>query len=583
MSERWRRWATPFIAVLAVAASLPGIVNKYTYDDRFIIELNGVVHSLRGWWRGFAHSYWPPIWGGDGYRPLTILAFKIQWVIGHGNPFVFHVVNIALYATVSVLVFLLAKRVLPLWAAWITGALFAVHPVHVEAVANLVGQSELLVATFLLVAMLLFLGDRQRGVLRGQTIAAIATLYAAACFSKEHAIVLPALLLACELTVLRDDDSLVKRLLSQKSLYISLGAIAVSFVVIRGAVLADHGFAGFQPFIPFSTLHITRRDRVLTAFGVVPQWLRLLYWPAHLSAEYGPPDIDVAQGFALWQIPGMLILAGIVGLGLFARRKQPVIALGIAMVCVALLPSSNFVLPAGIILAERTLFLPSIGAMIIVGAVAVYGARVARRRYRVREFAVVTGVTCTLLLAAGIARSVVRDRNWRDNETLFRQSVVDAPRAYRAHFMLGSWAFENHRPSEGEREIRRALNLFPYDPFVALVVAERYRISGKCSAAMPMYQWIMGMEKDFPLGMAGYSICLLETGQYAEAKATALRGLKVVGDTEDLRRVIVWADSALAAAGAEQGRSPISLAGTPSKVPNSMQKTADTAGVRKDR
>lgn len=582
MSERWRQWATPFIAVLAVAASLPGIVNKYTYDDRFIIELNAVVHSLHGWWRGFAHSYWPPIWGGDGYRPLTILAFKIQWVIGHGNPLVFHVVSIALYAIVSVLVFLLAKRILPAWAAWIVAALFAVHPVHVEAVANLVGQSELLVATFLLCATLLFLRDRGQGGLRGQTIVAIAGLYAAACFSKEHAIVLPALLLACELTVIRDDTPLVKRVLAQKWLYLSLAAIAVVFVLIRGAVLADHGFAGFQPFIPFSTLHITRRDRILTAFGVVPQWLRLLYWPAHLSAEYGPPEIDVAQGFALWQVPGMFILAAIVGVGLVARRKQPVIALGIAMVCIALLPSSNFVLPAGIILAERTLFLPSIGAMVIVGAVAVYGADVARRRYALRQFAALTGVACALLLGAGIARSVARDRNWRDNETLFRQSVVDAPRAYRAHFMLGSWAFENNRPSEGEREIRRALNLFPYDPFVALVVAERYRNSGKCSAAMPMYQWIMAMEKDFPLGMAGYSICLLETGHYAEAKSIALRGLKVVGDTEDLRKVIVLADSVVAAKAAN-ARPPIALVGAPSKVPESMQKTAETSAVRKDR
>ena len=581
MNERLSRLAAPLVALLALAASLPSIVNKFTYDDRFIIEINPVMKSLHGWWRGFGEAYWPKVWGGDGYRPLTILAFKVEWAIGHGNPVVFHAVNIALYALVSVFVFFLARRMLPLWAAWIVGALFAVHPVHVEAVANIVGQSELIVAAALLGAMLLYLGDRQRGVLRTKTVAGIAVLYALALASKEHAIVLPALLLAAELTIVEDATPARRRLLSQRWLYVSLGAVAIAFVVTRGAVLSDHAFGGFQPFVPFTTLHISRRDRILTAFGVVPQWLRLLYWPAHLSAEYGPPEIDLAQGFAMWQIPGMVVLASIIGVGVFARRRQPVIALGIAFACIVLLPSSNFVLPAGIILAERTLFLPSAGAMIIVGAVAVYCADAARRRYAVRSFSLAAGAVCALLLVAGILRSGLRDRTWRDNETLFRQSVVDAPRAYRSHFMLGSWAFENHRPSEGERELRRALNLFPYDPFVAFAMAEQYRNAGRCPAAMPMYGWMLDMDKNFALGFSGYSICLLETGRYPEAKAMALAAIGHGGDTTDLRRIIALADSVMAKHASVGSASAGAPSRSHSKLPDSMQKTAEKQPVQR--
>jgi len=575
MSDRATRWAAPLVAILGLATSLPSIVNQFTYDDRFIIEINPVMKSLRGWWRGFGHSYWPKIWGGDGYRPLTILAFKIQWAIGHGSPVVFHAMNIALYMLVSVLVFLLAKRILPVWAAWIVGALFAVHPVHVEAVANVVGQSELLVAAMLLGALLLYLRDRQQGVLGAKTQIGITALYAIALLSKEHAIVLPALLLACEATLVEDTVPLVRRISAQRWLYVSLGAVALSFILIRGSVLSDHAFGGFQPFVPFTTLHISRRDRILTAFSVVPQWLRLLYWPAHLSAEYGPPDIDLAQGFALWQLPGMAVLASIIGVGFYARRRQPVIAFGIAFACIALLPSSNFVLPAGIILAERTLFLPSVGAMLILGAVAVYCADVAARRHALRSFSVSAGAACALLLGAGIARSVLRDRKWRDNETLFRQSVVDSPRAYRSHFMLGSWAFENHRPSEGERELRRALNLFPYDPFVAFAMAEQYRNAGRCPAAMPMYRWMLDIDRNFALGFTGYSICLLETGRYPEAKAMALDAMRHNGDTTDLRRIIALADSVLAEQGSVRSAPPTGLAPGPGKVPDSMQKTAE--------
>ena len=583
MSDRLSRFAAPLVAALALAASLTSIVNQFTYDDRYIIELNPVMRSMRGWWHVFQNSYWPKDWGGDGYRPLTILVFKIEWALGGGRASLFHGVNIALYALVSVLVFFIARRLLPIWAAWIAAALFAVHPVHVEAVANVVGQSELIVAALLLGATALYLRDRQAGSLRASTIATIIVLYVAACFSKEHGIVLPALLMACELAVIEDATPLRTRLVAQRWMYFLLGAVAISFVLIRSAVLSDHALAGFQPFTPFASLHISRRDRVLTALGVVPQWVRLLYWPAHLSSEYGPPDIEIAQGPAITQLPGLIVLLSMIGVGFFARRRQPVIAFGVALACITLLPSSNFVIPAGIVLAERTLFLPSVGAMLIVGAVAAYAAAVARRRQSIRAFALAGGALCAGLIGVGIIRSARRDRVWHDSETLFRQAVVDAPNAYRAHFMLGAWAFEHKRQREGERELRRSLSLFPYDPYVAFNLAEQYRQSNRCSAAVPMYRWIMNMNKNFPLGHTGFSICLLETGNYAEAKRSALDALRFGGDSAALRRVISLADSVSAATQEKEKSHGVVLVGTPSKVPESMQKTAGNTRSPRDR
>jgi hypothetical protein len=579
VKDRWNWISGVLVAALALAASMTSIVNKFAYDDRYIVELNPVMRSMRGWWQVFQNPYWPKDWGGDGYRPLTILAFKIEWVLSGGKPFLFHATNIVLYAFVSLLVFLIARRILPLWAAWISAALFAVHPVHVEAVANVVGQSELLVAASILGATLLYLADRQRGELRMSTVGAIASLYALACFSKEHGIVLPAILLACELTVVHDSASLRSRILAQRWLYLMLGSVAIAFVLVRSAVLSDHPFAGFHPFTPFAALHISHRDRVLTALGVVPQWVRLLYWPAHLSTEYGPPAIEIAQGPSLTQLPGLIVLASIVGVGVLARRRNPVTAFGVAFTCITLLPSSNFVLPAGILLAERTLFLPSVGAMFIVGAAAAYAGSVAQRRASVRTFALAGGVACAALLAVAAMRSARRSRVWYDSETVFRQGVADAPLAYRAHFMLGAWAFENQRQREGERELRRALSLFPYDPFVAFDLAENYRQSDRCGAAVPMYRWIMGMDKNFPLGHTSFSICLLETGNYSEAKAKALDALRRGGDTVALRRVISLADSAIVAREGKVFTGQVAPVRAPSKLPESVQKAGETASV----
>jgi protein O-mannosyl-transferase len=580
-----RRIAAPVsVALLALAAAAAGLRNGFTYDDRYIIELNPAAHDVAHWWRAFAASYWPRAWGGDGYRPLTSLLFRLEWGAGHGSPIPFHAANILLYAAVSVLVFFLARRILPPWAAWLSGALFAVHPVHVEAVANSVGQSELLVAAMLLPAIVLYIRDRQRGDLRLGTAVAIGACYAVACFAKEHGIVLPAILVAAELTVIRGGRS-VRALLRDQRLrvfYLSLALVAVAFVAVRSIVLSDHPIGGFQPFTPFSALRIGALDRMLTAVGVVPEWVRLFLWPARLSSEYGPPAIEIAQGFDISQLPGFLLLGATLALGVVLRRRQAVISFGIAIVCISLLPSSNFILPAGIVLAERTLFLPSVGAMLVIGgSLAALLPHVARRlasdpeRRNAGRIAI---AAAGVVLALGLMKSVQRTRVWVSNAMLFRQAVVDSPDSYRAHYMLGAWYFEKAQKRIGESEYRRALSLFPYDPYLAYNAAEQYRAVGMCKPAIPLYQWSRGLDSNFTFGRAAYAGCLLELGSYDQARAMALEAIRAGGDLKQARRLIFLADSAKSADNRKAPVKAIGLAGLPSKVPESVQKTVGQTG-----
>ncbi len=579
MMGRPTRFAAPFVALLAVASSVVGIVNKFTYDDRYIVEVNPLMRD-HTWARLFASSYWPRDWGGDGYRPLTILAFKIEYVIGHGSPVVFHAVNILLAALASVLVFLLARRMLPVWAAWIAAALFAVHPVHVEAVANVVGQSELLVACALLVATSLYLRDRLRGPLRPATAAQVFALYAVACFAKEHGIVLPGILAAAELFLIPDETPLGERVRRLRPIYLTFVLIAVIFVGVRAQVLADHSFGGFQPFTPFSSLHISTRDRILTAIGVVPQWVRLLYFPAHLSSEYGPPDLPIAQGWSVVQVPGLLLLAGVLLLAVVLRKRQPVISFGIAFICVTLLPSSNFVLPAGILLAERTLFLPSVGAMLVLGALAVLVRDWGRARFGEGRAVARFGYALVALpLAAGTVRSLQRTPVWYDNARLFQQAVIDSPSAYRTHYMLGAWLFDNRRKREGEAEYRKALNLFPYDPFLSYNMAEQYRVMGLCHPALPLYRWTHGLDPNFPLGHGAFAFCLLNEGDFAEARARALDAIRVGGDLKSMRAIIWVADSAMAADRRKALTADRTNDSAHGKVPEIVQKAAVPTNV----
>ena len=89
-------------------------------------------------------------------------------------------------------------------------------------------------------------------------------------------------------------------------------ATGVIYIGIRSAVLPT--VKGFALYVPFQMLDIGSGDRILTMIGMVPHWVRLFLWPAHLRSEYGPPEFPMADGPALWQLPGALLLVAFFGL-----------------------------------------------------------------------------------------------------------------------------------------------------------------------------------------------------------------------------------------------------------------------------
>jgi len=554
------------IAGLALAASANSLPNTFAYDDVFVVEKQPRMHSLAGWWREFGMTYWLSEGGkaGDGYRPFTILGFKLQWVLGGGNPMVFHGVNIALHVLGAVAVFWLACGVLPLAAAWIAAALYAVHPVHVEAIANVVGQSELAVALLVTLAAALYVHGRAAGAISVVRWVAIGALYGIAMLFKEHAITLIALLVLAEMTVTADRAPLRERLARMRLPLMALTVVALAYLWARTRVVV--GTAGFEPFIVFQGLDLSTPDRILTMIGSSTEWLRLLLWPARLITEYTPPYIDVAQGMSVSQLPGLLVLTGVLGLMLATWRRSPATAFGIGWLVITLLPASNFLIPAGFIIAERTLLLPSVGAMIAVGTVVPWvSARIEHRRAAQLAAAAVV----VALVGLGIARSVTRNPVWRDNETLFRQAVQDTPESYRAHFMLGTLLFERGRLVEGETHYRQALRLFPYDPLMAVALAERYRGAGMCTPAITMYEWFFTLEPNASRGHLGLAQCLLLTSRFDEARQAALRSIRHGGKVAPARELIAAAraarDSTEARRAREQAAPPDS--GRPAGAP----------------
>jgi tetratricopeptide (TPR) repeat protein len=363
-------------------------------------------------------------------------------------------------------------------------------------------------------------------------------LYLVSCFFKEHAIVLPALLLFAEATVVPDREPLLKRLARIRLPILVLTAIAVAFLWARSMVVVG-GITGFVPYLPFQVVKFSATDRILTAVGVVPEWLRLLVWPARLVSEYSPREVEIAQGLSIAQLPGLLLMLGTLGLAVACWRRSPATSFGIAWLVLTLLPASNFIVPAGFIVAERTLLLPSVGATMALGsAVPWIYARVERSPpllYAVAGF-------LALVVGLGIIRSYSRNRVWTSNDALFRQSVQDAPNSYRAHYLLGNHEFEHKRHDAGEAHMRRALELFPHDPTVMYTLADQYRQAGLCPPAIPLYRAAFAIAPNMRISQYGFALCLLEALELSEAKKVALNAYRWGADFRTAREIVRAAD-----------------------------------------
>ena len=535
--RRWLPGGT--LALLALAATATTLGHDFTYDDRGVIFDNPRVHTLAHLPRLFAETYWPSKYGGDGYRPIVMSLFTLQWVAGHGAPWVFHFVNIVLAVATTLAVYWCATSILPRPGAWVAAALFAVHPVHVEVTGNVVGQSELLVALCLVLAVGLYLRRRAARTLAGRDVVAIAALFAIGLLSKEHAIVLPALFLAAEATVLAGDDFRV-RVREVRLLFLVLTAVALSYLLVRG--LVQHDLAGFIPYPIFRFLRMSAIDRMGTMMNEMPRIARLIVFPARLSADYSPPDVLIANGPALSQVPGLFICLGTALLACVLRRRMPVVGFGLFWVIISFLPVSNLLIPAGFVTAERTLFFPSVGAVLVAGAVAEY-VRLHARPSR-RHLAAAT--LCALLLA-GLARSIGRQRVWKNNDAFFVALMRDAPNGYRAHFLHAKHVGLSNHLDEMEMEYRRAIRMFPYDAGMTLAVADAYTRNGLCAPAVALFEWTYGVEPEAGEGRYEYVWCLARLGRWSDAKREALEGLRKVppSDVRLMRAAVVQANLAL--------------------------------------
>ena len=168
-----------------------------------------------------------------------------------------------------------------------------------------------------------------------------------------------------------------------------------------------------------------------------------------------------STGFGSHEAFGLAIVVGVVIAAVALRKRSPAATLGAAWCAIGLLPVSNVLVPTGIVLAERTLFLPSIGVVLALGAFAeLIAHRVSRTTQQARVAAVAQAMLGAVVLL-GVVRSAERQRVWRNEAFFIARSVQDDPLSFRMQQAYGDLLYAAGRPDLGREAYDRAMNLAP--------------------------------------------------------------------------------------------------------------------------
>jgi len=424
---------------------------------------------LSDWWTAEDRAAFAEL-AQDVYRPLTTISYAFDYRFWGLNTFGYHLENVVLHALNAILLFGLLQLIFgDLLIAFLASALFVCHPVQTEVVAWISGRSSLLFLFFYLASFICYALFRKKWG-KWYIVLSLA-LFFKSLFSKEMAISLPLLLVAYDI------HFPVKESLKRKALGLAPYFLLAAFFVIARSLVIDRvsqcGWWGGSPYYTF-----------LTMLSVLGEYLKLLVLPVKLCAFYVTAVCaSIASTNVLLPAVFLVLLAG--ALPTIFRRSRK-ISFAICFFFITLLPVSNIV-PLKALMAERFLYLPSIGFYIIAAAGL---SKLMRSNARARKLAII--IAAALVLAYSV-RTMMRNEDWK-NPIAITSSI---------------------------------LKIDPLNPWALTALGAAYSDQGQYEMAIkPLVKATM-LTKDYFAAKNVLGFCYLELGRFDEAISVLTDALKI--------------------------------------------------------
>jgi hypothetical protein len=469
------RWAwTSCVFLLACIQYVNTVSHDYAWDDKLAITANDYTkRGIRGLPDIFTKRVSVPF--KSEYRPVPQALHAIEYQVFGRNPHVGHVFNVLWYAVTCVMVYAFARFVFPRFDAqfaFLVALLFLVHPLHVEVVANIKSRDEILASLLGLSSIILLVTALERSSWR--LVAAGGACFAAACLSKANAVAL--LPMTALVAWYRSNGVSVSRRLA-----VGMSAVAGCSIACVAAIRASQSSVS-----PDVELHLTstilnniflwtaRPDTIVpTALVNIARYASLFAFPHPLIHLYGYDQIPLStwRHASTWIV--ILCLVGCAVLVWKTGRRKLPLAFGLVWAAVTYAPYSNLFFYAPDTMADRYMFIPSVGVAIVAAYAAFQLARVdlqapAWNRPRAR----VVLVLCTAMVVAYSATTYAANMDWKNDSTLIHSRIqymennaaAQAVYGYTLHeesLTLTSTDERRERKREAMRAYTRAIRIYP--------------------------------------------------------------------------------------------------------------------------
>lgn len=505
--------------ILTFTAYFNVIDGEFQFDDYLTIMTNLSIKNI-------GNLADPNNFAGimSGQRFITDMTFAINYYYDRLNPRGYHLVSIALHFFTACMVFVLARRMSAFDAAipegrarifaFLSAAVFALHPVNTAAVSYISQRAEILSTFFFLLALYVFLRSLDSpGILRKSLLSGgVVVSFILSIWSKLTTISFPALLFLTDILATRG-----RGLLKRIPLYAAVSAVAI---IIGYNFMSG---TGASHDIGYSLERIDLRTYLLTQCRVVLTYIRLLFLPINQNLDY---DYRLSESIFEWDTGlSFLSIVGLLGAALVARKRRPIPAFGIFWFFLTLSPTSS-VVPVIDVIFEHRVYLPSFGFSLIAAFFILKGTdlleRIAPKRM---TWGHVAGVITVVLLCSMVFASARRNMVWQSKISLWADVVAKSPHKPRAYMNYGQALSEKGFYRESIEVLRRGLQCkddgsVQWSELYRELGVSYYK-AGDLEEAIKAYRNGRHYAPKDPTLLNNLSIALYDRGEYDQAQMFA--------------------------------------------------------------
>ncbi|XP_017872545.1 PREDICTED: transmembrane and TPR repeat-containing protein CG5038 [Drosophila arizonae] len=509
---------------------------KFVFDDTVAIVKNKNVNSLpTNWTAIFSHDFWgAPLLSADShksFRPLTTLMFHYEYALLGLNAAHMKFLNLLLHCVNTLLMWRLVRSLyvedidIERWAT-LSAALFAAHPVHTEAVSGVVGRAELMFGLIHLLCLLLTVASADKP--GGSSVILILLLTAVGMLFKESAITIP---LCCIMLDYFQNGTymlplkLQQRVITSRLRYLCYICGMLSLLLLR---LWWQNFEAPE-FKPVDN-PIAHNEQLLTR-GLSQQYLYVVnFWlmlcPQWLCFDWALGCINLVTSIWDMRLQGVIAFYSFLIVSLMNFRRLAGLMLGLALMVIPFLPASG-IIRVGFVIAERTLYVPSIGFCLV----SVYGFLYCYKNYAGNRYCrVALQALLMLLFAVFMLRTRQRAAEWLNEEQLFSSALQVCPNNAKVHYNIARLATDNGNSSRAFHHYLKAVELYPEYESALMNLGNLYREYGQLETAEKYIRAALAAYPAFPVAWMNLGIVQSAQKKYDQALDSYRQALKYRSD-----------------------------------------------------